>query len=153
MDPRSLGVADRARSSLNVRRLRAGEARDDRSLDLPRDRLDRLEVAGRGDREARLDDVDAKARELVGDLELLGGVQRDAGRLLAVAQGRVEDADVVGVVLVAAHDGCLLLAEGSWCAASQSVCGSAAATQIASPYRGSRRSSDSASACVMHRAV
>jgi len=27
----------------------------------------------------------------VGDLELLGGVQRDAGRLLAVAQRRVED--------------------------------------------------------------
>ena len=33
----------------------------------------------------------AQARQLVGDLELLGGVQRDAGRLLAVAQRRVED--------------------------------------------------------------
>ena len=59
---------------------------------------DGLEVAGRGDREAGLDDVDAEARELVGDLELLGRVQRDAGRLLAVAQRRVEDQYAVRVV-------------------------------------------------------
>ena len=44
-----------------------------------------------GDREPGLDDVDAEARELLGDLELLADVERDAGRLLAVAQGRVED--------------------------------------------------------------
>jgi hypothetical protein len=47
-----------------------------------------------GDREAGLDDVDVQARELARDLDLLGGVERDAGRLLAVAQGGVEDADV-----------------------------------------------------------
>ena len=69
-------------------------------LDLPGDRLDGLEVAGRGDREPGLDDVDAEARELMGDLELLGRVQRDAGRLLAVAQGRVEDQDAVRVMSV-----------------------------------------------------
>ena len=63
-------------------------------------RLDGLEVAGRGDREAGLDDVDAQARELVGDLELLAGVERDAGRLLAVAQRRVEDQYSVGVHVV-----------------------------------------------------
>ena len=57
---------------------------------------DRLEVAGRGGREAGLDDVDLEARELAGDLELLGGGQPGAGRLLAVAQGRVEDADGAG---------------------------------------------------------
>ena len=50
------------------------------------DRLDRLEVAGRGDREAGLDHVDAEPRELLGDLDLLLGVERDARRLLAVAQ-------------------------------------------------------------------
>ena len=37
------------------------------------------------------------ARELVGDLELLGGVQRDARRLLTVAQRRVEDQYLLGV--------------------------------------------------------
>ena len=65
-------------------------------FDLARDRLHGLEVAGRGDREAGLDHVHAEARELVGDLELFLPVQRDARRLLAVAQGRVEDQDAVG---------------------------------------------------------
>ena len=55
------------------------------------DRLDRLEVAVGRDREAGLDHVDPEARELLGDLELLGDVERDAGRLLAVSQCRVED--------------------------------------------------------------
>ena len=43
---------------------------------------------------AGLDDVDAHARELLGDLELLGLVHGGAGRLLAVAQRGVEDLDV-----------------------------------------------------------
>ena len=64
------------------------------------DRLDRLEVARRGDREAGLDDVDAEARELVRDLQLLARVERDAGRLLAVAQRRVEDQYSVGVLRI-----------------------------------------------------
>ena len=51
----------------------------------------RLEVALARDREAGLDDVDAETGELLGDLELLALVERDARRLLAVAEGRVED--------------------------------------------------------------
>ena len=90
-----------SRGALDVRRVGASEAGDDRALDLAGDRLDGLEVAGRGDREAGLDDVDAEARELVGDLELLARVERDARRLLAVAQCRVEDDDPVGVHWVA----------------------------------------------------
>ena len=39
-----------------------------------------------------------EARELVGDLELLADVERDAGRLFAVSQGRVEDLDRVHLV-------------------------------------------------------
>ena len=60
--------------------------------------LHRLEVARRGDREAGLDHVDAEPRELLGDLQLLLRVQRDPGRLLAVAQRRVEDQYSVGIV-------------------------------------------------------
>src|SRR5262245_12487712 len=75
--------------------MRAGEAGDDRPVDLAGDRLHGLEVAVAGDREARLYDVDAQSRELLGDLQLLGGVQRDARRLLAVSQGGVEDDDSV----------------------------------------------------------
>ena len=70
------------------------QAGDARALDLGRDRLDRLEVVGRGDREPGLDDVDAQPGELVRDLELLGPVQGSARRLFAVAQRRVEDPDV-----------------------------------------------------------
>ena len=70
---------------------RAREAADHRALHLARDRLHRLEVAGRGDREAGLDDVHAEPRELLRDLELLLLVERDPRRLLPVAQGGVED--------------------------------------------------------------
>ena len=65
-------VADRLPRAIDVGGVGAGQAADDGPVDLAGDRLDRLEVAGRGDREAGLDDVDAEARELVGDLELLG---------------------------------------------------------------------------------
>ena len=58
---------------------------------------DRLEVADRGDREPRLDDIDAQPGERPGHLELLGQIHARARRLLAVAQGRVEDPDPVGV--------------------------------------------------------
>ena len=65
-------------------------------FDLSGDRLDRLEVVRRGDREPGLDDVDAQLGELPRDLELLGPVHARAGRLLAVAQRGVEDPDVTG---------------------------------------------------------
>ena len=69
------------------------------------DRLDRLEVARRGDREAGLDHVDAEPRELLGDLDLLLRVERDPGRLLAVSQRRVEDVDAVCVGHCWCHSG------------------------------------------------
>jgi hypothetical protein len=52
-----------------------------------------LEVTGRGARKSGLHDVDAEAFELLGDLRLLVRLQRDARRLLAVAQRRIEDRD------------------------------------------------------------
>ena len=57
---------------------------------------DRLEVTGRGGWEARLDHIDLEASELARDFELLGRRQTGAGCLLAVTQGRVEDADAAG---------------------------------------------------------
>ena len=98
VDARALGVLDRLVGGVDVRHVRARQARDDRALDRARDRLHGLEVARRGDREPGLDDVDAQAGELLRDLELLAGVERDAGRLLAVAQRRVEDQYSVGVL-------------------------------------------------------
>ena len=100
VDARALGVAHRLPRGVDVSDVRARQARDDRRRrlgDLARDALHRLEVARRGDREAGLDHVDAQARQLLGDLQLLGRVQRDARRLLAVAQRRVEDLDAAAL--------------------------------------------------------
>ena len=69
----------------------AGQAGDDAALDLAGDLLDGREVVRGGGREASLDDVHVQPRELLGDLELLLGRQREAGRLLPIAQRGVED--------------------------------------------------------------
>ena len=73
----------------------AGQAADHRVPREPGDLAHRLEVAVRGDREARLDDVDAHLVEQRRDLQLLVEAHGGAGRLLAVAQGGVEDQDAV----------------------------------------------------------
>ena len=97
MDAGPARVADRSPGGVDVGLVSAGEAADHRALDPAGDLLNRLEVPGRGDREAGLDHVDPKAAELLCDLDLLGGVEGDSRRLLAVPQGGVEDVDAVGV--------------------------------------------------------
>ena len=101
VDARALRVLDGVPGGVDVLSVCAGEPGDHGAVHLAGDRLDGLEVAGRGDREAGLDDVDAEPRELVRDLELLLLVQRDPRRLLPVAQGGVED--LYSVVLAAVH--------------------------------------------------
>ena len=73
----------------------AREPRHDRVLRALGDLVDGREIAFRGDREAGLDDVDAHGVEHLGDFELLLMGHGGAGRLLAVAQGGVEDDDAV----------------------------------------------------------
>src|SRR3954470_5314718 len=133
VDARPLGIPDRVPGGVDVLEARAGEPADARAVDLARDRLHRLEVAWRGDREAGLDHVHPEPPELVGDLELLDLVQRDARRLLAVAQRGVEDAYVICSVVHAFPFGSLPRFSSS------SACGSAAATRY-SPRGGRRRS-------------
>ena len=86
-------------ASIDVLEARAGEPGDDRAAHRLGDRLDGVEVAVGGDREPGLDHVDPEAGELFGDLQLFGDVERDAGRLLAVSQCRVEDLDRFHVAL------------------------------------------------------
>src|SRR5581483_6244289 len=69
----------------------AGEAADAGALDDLADLLHRLEVAGRGDGKARLDNVHAHLVEQFGDLEFLFMRHGSARRLLAIAQRGVED--------------------------------------------------------------
>jgi len=85
------------RGGVDVRLVGARKAADHRAFYPPRDLAHGVCVARRGDREAGLDHVDAQAGELLGDLDLLLRVQGDAGRLLAVPQGGVEDVDAVAV--------------------------------------------------------
>ena len=87
------------RTASHARSTSLNPVRDSPAMIGPRtvfgDRLHGFEVAVAGDREPGLDDVDPEARELLRDLELLADVERDAGRLLAVPQGRVEDQHLV----------------------------------------------------------
>ena len=77
---------------MSCRRQRAS-AGDDRPADLARDLPRRFRVGRRRDREAGLDDVDAERVERPRQRQLRRHVHREAGRLLAVAQRRVEDDD------------------------------------------------------------
>ena len=95
VDPRLLGVLERLPGAVDVAVVAAGEPADGRAGDLGGDGADGLEVALRGDREPGLDDVDAERGQGAGHLHLLGLVHARARRLLAVAQGRVEDPDPV----------------------------------------------------------
>ncbi len=97
VDPRPLRVLDRIPRGIDIGLVGAREAADHRAFDRAGDRLDGFEVAGGGDRKARLDHVDAEARQLLGDLDLLLGVERDSRRLLAVTQRGVKNVDAVGV--------------------------------------------------------
>ena len=102
VDALALGAAHRLGGAQDVRPAGAGEARDHRAvvaLGRLGDRLDALEIAGRGDREAGLDHVDAEVGQRLGHAQLLVQVHREAGRLLAVAQRGVEDDDAVVVQL------------------------------------------------------
>ena len=95
VDARPLRVPHRLPAAVDVLEVGAGEAADHRVLRHLRDAAHRLEVAVRGDREARLDDVDAHLVEERRDLQLLLERHGGAGRLLAVAEGGVEDEDAV----------------------------------------------------------
>ncbi len=96
--PGMLGLLDGADGTLDVRLLGTGEAQHDRLGHRLADAADRVVVALGGSGEAGLDDVDVQLLELAGDRDLLLDVHRGAGRLLAVAERRVEDLYVLGFV-------------------------------------------------------
>ena len=95
MDAGAGGGLDGAGGGLDVLALAAGERGDDGAAHLAGDGADGLGVAIGGDGEAGLEDVDAEGRELVGHAELLVVVHGAAGGLFAVAEGGVEEDDLV----------------------------------------------------------
>ena len=69
----------------------AGEGADDGAIYFVGDALDGLEVAGGAGGEAGFDDVHLQAGQLAGDLHLFVNGHADAGGLLAVAQGGIQE--------------------------------------------------------------
>jgi hypothetical protein len=93
--PAFAGRFDGFAGGVDVARHAAGQAADDRAFDLAGDGADGGEIAVADDGKAGLDDIDAQAGQLAGDLELFAQVHGSAGALLAVAQGRVEYNDAI----------------------------------------------------------
>ena len=93
VEVRTLRDPDRLHRLLRIAVAAAGERGDRDAPDLLRDPVDRLPVARRGGGEAGLDDVHVEADQLAGDLQLLGGGEPRAGRLLPIAKRRIEDPD------------------------------------------------------------
>src|SRR6266536_2520099 len=73
----------------------AAQTRYPDAADLARYALYGLEIAMRGDGKAGLNDVHTEPLQLPGQHQFLFGVHAAAGRLLAVAQGRVKDEDLL----------------------------------------------------------
>ena len=95
MDAVTVGVAQGVVAAVHVGQLGPRESGDDRPVHRAGDGLHGVEVTLARDRETGLDVVDAEACQLLGDLELLARVERNARRLLTVSQSRVEDDHLV----------------------------------------------------------
>ncbi len=103
----------------------AGEACDHRVPGALGDLADGLEVAVGGDRKAGFDDVDTHVVEDFGDLQLFFQGHGGAGRLFAVAQGGVEDADLIffgSHSFIPSRGSAALRAGFGWCSGARSVC-------------------------------
>ena len=85
----------RLAGELDVALVAAGQRGDHRAPDLGRDLQDAAVVALGRRRKPGFHDVHAERVELPGESELLLGGETVAGSLLAIAQGGVEDEDVV----------------------------------------------------------
>src|SRR5206468_12472675 len=95
VDPGPPRVLHRLPGAVDVHEPHAAEPADDgragEGPDLPGDLAHGLEILVGGYREARLDDVDVEPGELPRHFQLLLGVHREAGGLLAIAKRGVED--------------------------------------------------------------
>src|SRR5213083_1529949 len=92
---------DRTPALIDIVLIGARQAADHRAIagaNFLCDRVDRVPIARRCSWEASLHNIDLEACQLPCDLELLIFGHRAARRLLAIAQGRVENTYVIGYV-------------------------------------------------------
>ena len=81
--------------SFDVLTLTAGKRGDAGTANLAGDLADRVGVSLAGDRETGFDDVDAKGGKLMSHSKLFFIVHGAAGGLLAVAEGGIEEDDLI----------------------------------------------------------
>src|SRR5579884_3762295 len=91
MDHRAFGLAHCLPDGIDVADAGASKSCHSHTAHTARNLLHRHKIAGRGRRKACLDDIDIEAHKLVGHLYLLFKGHCRAGRLLAIAQGRVKN--------------------------------------------------------------
>ena len=60
-------------------------------------RADCFKIAGRSHRETGFDNIHTKIFQLPGDFQFFLNIQRSAGRLFAVSQGRIENNDFIHI--------------------------------------------------------
>src|SRR5947209_13187846 len=97
MDAAQGGRFDCTGGGLDINRLCASQRRDAYTLNLSSNRADRFEVATGGDRKACFDDVNAQIGKLVRKAQFFSVVHGAAGRLFSVAEGGVEEDDLVWI--------------------------------------------------------
>ena len=97
VDPLALCWGEGALGRVDIAFGRAGEGAHGRPLDLARDAADGLGIAGTGGGKADLHDVHFQGGNGPGHHQLAFRRQGKAGRLLPVAQGRVENSDAAYV--------------------------------------------------------
>src|SRR5215469_18170930 len=90
-------MLDGSAGRLDVLALAAGEGGDAGALHFTVDGLNGIEVAVGGDGKTSLEDVDAEIAKLMRHAKLLFVMHGAAGGLLAVAEGGVEEDDLVWV--------------------------------------------------------
>ena len=98
MNPPSSSGFERLGGPFNIGLCGPRKPADDESLHLGGDPPNGLVVAGTGDREPRLDNIDAEAGELLRYCNLRLSVESYARRLFSIPEGGIENSDM-------AHEG------------------------------------------------
>ncbi len=99
VDARAVRPFQRSRGRLDIFAAGAGKGGDARAAHLAADAADGGKVAGRRDREAGLDDIDAQGFERMGHAQLFRGGHAAARGLFAVAQRGIEEENAILAVI------------------------------------------------------
>src|ERR1700691_2656207 len=95
MNARALGVPQRVNRGLHVGPIGPSERSHVRPRELTADRIYRLRISLRGDRETGFEDIDAQFHQFRSHPEFLWHGHAASGRLFPVSKSRIEDVNAV----------------------------------------------------------